>query len=694
MGNQARRVIEAGGDWDYAPFEFIDQSGYPAGFNVDVMRAIGDEIGVSFDIRLSSWAEARARIERGDVDMLLGMYKSPERAKAVDFSSPHFYNVYGLFARESSDIRGADDLAGRRIAVQDGDRGHDYALESGLGSSVVVLRDWRELFDAILRDEADCAVASTLQGSIAVKQPEFRSIEMVGPPLFSAEYCVAVRKGDAELLALIERGLASIRASGEYDEIYMRWFGDDVGSGGNPRLGIAAAIATVVLTIIAAALIWALSMRRLLAERTAELSVERKRAYEADSRLRSAIAEADEATRKAESAAAGRSAFIAWVSQELRTPLQGIIGAIDLLGKTDLDEGQAKSLAMARSSSERLNAVLTNILDAMGAEKGTLRLEPSAFEYLPFASWIEAELRPRAEEQGLAFRFSARGRNRLVYADKRRVAQVIMNLCDNAIGYTDRGEVELTLALGDEGLYVSVKDTGPGLTEEARKHLFQPFYDADRNRAAAAPYIGLGLAQVKAIVDAMEGSIRYETNPSVGTRFEVSLPIRAAADDGTVQEGSGDRPGDAPASDEAAEASAPPLAAGGRVIVAEDEAINRLYLKRLLESSGYEVSPAGNGLDALEAAETGSWDFILMDVSMPRMDGLEATRRIREMEAERGRGRTPIIALTAHAYAEDRKACVAAGMDGFLSKPFAETALWDEVRRVAATAAALRPGQG
>ncbi|HPE90410.1 MAG TPA: transporter substrate-binding domain-containing protein, partial [Spirochaetales bacterium] len=524
MGNQARRVIEAGGDWDYAPFEFIDQSGYPAGFNVDVMRAIGDEIGVSFDIRLSSWAEARARIERGDVDMLLGMYKSPDRAKAVDFSSPHFYNVYGLFARESSDIRGADDLAGRRIAVQDGDRGHDYALESGLGSSVVVLRDWRELFDAILRDEADCAVASTLQGSIAVKQPEFRSIEMVGPPLFSAEYCVAVRKGDAELLALIERGLASIRASGEYDEIYMRWFGDDVGSGGNPRLGIAAAIATVVLTIIAAALIWALSMRRLLAERTTELSVERKRAYEADSRLWSAIAEADEATRKAESAAAGRSAFIAWVSQELRTPLQGIIGAIDLLGKTDLDDGQAKSLAMARSSSERLNAVLTNILDAMGAEKGTLRLEPSAFEYLPFASWIEAELRPRAEEQGLAFRFSARGRDRLVYADKRRVAQVIMNLCDNAIGYTDRGEVELTLALGDEDLYISVKDTGPGLTEEARKHLFQPFYDADRNRAASAPCIGLGLAQVKAIVDAMEGSIRYETNPSVGTRFEVSLP--------------------------------------------------------------------------------------------------------------------------------------------------------------------------
>ncbi|HPG85719.1 MAG TPA: transporter substrate-binding domain-containing protein [Spirochaetales bacterium] len=681
--SQPRRVVEAGGDWAYAPFEYIDEAGYPAGFNVDVMRAIGDAVGIGFDIRLSSWAEARERIERGDIDLLMGMYKSPERAEAVDFSSPHFYNVYGLFARKGSSVESLDDLVGHRVAVQDGDRGHDYAVESGLGSNLVALRDWRDVFGAILRGEADYAIASALQGSIAVKQPEFRSIEMVGPPLFSAEYCVAVRKGDEELLALIDEGLARIRSSGEYDTIYMRWFGHDLGPGGNPRLGIVAAVATAALTVIAAALIWALSLRRLLTERTAELSAEQRRSREAGSKLQAALAEADEAARKAESAAEGRSAFIAWISQELRTPLQGILGAIDLLGRTRLDASQSKSLAMARSSSEQLNAVLTNILDAMGAERRTLRIEPAEFRYLEFASWLESELRPRAEDQGLGFRFSARGQDRLVNADRRRISQVIMNLCANAIGYTDRGEVELSMALGDEALYVSVKDTGPGLTEEARKHLFQPFYDASRIRKGAG--IGLGLAQVKAIVDAMDGSIRYETSPSIGTRFEVSLPIQSVADDGAT-EGEAGR--------ESVTAEAPALTSGGRVIVAEDEAINRLYLKRLLETSGYTVSPAGNGLDALEAAGSGSWDFILMDVSMPRMDGLEATRRIRAMEADRGLTRTPIIALTAHAYAEDRQACVAAGMDGFLSKPFAEPALWDEVRRVSATVALNRPGQG
>lgn len=695
---QARRVVEAGGDWAYAPFEFIDEAGHPAGFNVDVMRAIGYAAGVGVDIRLSSWAEARSRIERGEIDLLLGMYKSPERAKLVDFSSPHFYNVYGLYARESADIKGLDDLRGRRVAVQDGDRGHDYALENGLGSKIVVLRDWRDVFGAILRDEADCAIASALQGAIAVKQPEFKSIEMVGPPLFSAEYCVAVRKGDSELLALIDEGLERIRESGEYDDIYMRWFGDDMSSGGSARLGVAAAIATTALTIIAAALIWAFSTRRLLAERTAELSVEQRRAREAGSRLQAALAEAGEAARKAESAAESRSAFIAWVSQELRTPLQGILGAIDLMARTDLDDGQAKSLAMARSSSEQLNAVLTNILDAMGAEKGTLRIEPAAFRYLEFASWLESELRPRAEEQGLAFRFSARGQDQVIDADRRRVAQVIMNLCSNAIGYTKRGEVELALSLSDEGLYVSVKDTGPGLTEEARQHLYQPFYDASRSREGASPGIGLGLALAKAIVDAMGGSIRYETNPNIGTHFEVSLPVRTAVDDAagdaTAAAEAGDGASGGGAADDGADSPAPTLPAGGHVVVAEDEAINRLYLKRLLEASGYQVSPAGNGLDALEAAESGALDFILMDVSMPRMDGLEATRRIRAMEAERGRDRTPIIALTAHAYAEDREACVAAGMDGFLSKPFAEAALWDEVRRVSATVAPMRRGQG
>jgi len=664
------RTVRIGGDWSYPPLEYLDEAGRPTGFNVDLIQGIANKVGLPIEISLSSWTAARSGLESGSLDMLMGMYKSPDREAVVDFSVPFIISAYNVFAVKGSGIDGVEDLKGKRIAVQNGDLGHEFVVANDLGT-VVVVDEWVDLFHTLISGYADCVVSSKLQAWRAIKDREYASIEETGPPLFRAEYCMAVRKGDTELLAVLNEGLSIMRSTGEYDDLYRQWFGDLDGTNRNDQLGIIAAIIAAALVAVAVAMAWTITTRKTVREKTVELSAEIRNRAAIQARLQEALTATDAARAESERAVLEKSAFVAWVSHELRTPLQGILGAAELLGRTSLDEEQTKTLAMAESSAQQLYRLLSDLLDVMGAEKGTLSIEPSEFSYREFADWMESVLRPSAEERGLAFRFAAGGDDRLVFADKNRIAQVVMNLCANAVKYTSHGEVVLALSLGDDGLYISVKDTGPGIPDQSRDHIFEPYYRAEGYGRNTVGGLGLGLSIVKSIVDALHGSIHFETNPSIGTHFEVSLPLAAAP------------PAEGPA--EAApivtEVAAPPERKGGRAIVAEDEAINRLYLKRILEAASYEVSTAATGEAALNAAVSGDWDFILMDVSMPQMDGLEATRRIREMEAEGGRARVPIIALTAHAYAEDKEACAKAGMDGFLSKPFTETALWAEVRR-------------
>ncbi len=678
MSASAPSIVRVGGDWGYPPFEYLDEFDQPAGFNIDIINTIAELTGLKIKVNLSSWSDARSSLESGSIDMLMGMNRSNDRTSLVDFTLPHFIMTYGIFAKKGSGIQGLADLQGKRIAVQKGDLSYEYLVNKGLEANLLVVIEWMDIFDAVRQGQADCAVVSLLQGGRAIKDAKFSTIHAVGTSLFRAEYCMAVRKGDTALLASLNEGLSIMRSSGAYEEIYRRWFGDlELIDTDDRVIGVLAAVMGVAVTITLTSLLWVASMRGRLQHTDARLSTELKHLAETQARLQTSLADAEQAKQKAYREVKEKSAFVTCLGQELRTPLQGVLGATELLDNTPLDVEQKRTLSMARASAGQIGRVLSDLLDAVGAERGGLDIEPVDFEYKEFASWIESLLRPSAEERGLAFRFSAQGPQSRVRADKNRIAQVIINLGTNAITYTDRGDVEVDLRLDDDSLYISVKDTGPGMSDETRERIFLPVYRSASDGGPSARGLGLGLSIVKSIVDAMKGSIRFETHASLGTRFEVSLPVSIP-----MAQAKPNR------TDQPTEALQNPLPAASdspkRVIVAEDEAINRLYLKRVLEGKGFEVAQAIDGQAALSLASSGSWNYILMDVSMPRMDGLEATRRIRKLEAEQSSARIPIIALTAHAYAEDREACLQAGMDGFLSKPFTESALWAELARTVA----------
>jgi ABC-type amino acid transport substrate-binding protein/AmiR/NasT family two-component response regulator len=421
------RIIRIGGDRAYPPFEFLDETGQPAGFNIDLARAVAATMGYTVRIELSSWSEARARLDHGIVDMLAGMYSSPSRQTSIDFSQPYYNTDYSLFARKGSAIKGLKDIRSLRIAVQDGDLGHEFLVAEGLGPNLLLLENGQELFQALINGNADCALFSATAGWLVLDDTAYSSLEAVPTPLFRAGYCMAVRKGNTSLLSSINEGLSILKANGEYETLYRRWFSTSEKPQHNAATGMVAALVVVALTLSAVVLTRLKTTQRPPRRSADELSAAAKRRAELDAQLQDAL---------------------------------------------------------------------------------SLPAEPLAAE-------------------------------------------------------------------------------------------------------------------------------------------PVMQPLKA------------------------------------RVIVAEDEAINRMYLKRILEKAGYEVRAAADGQAALEAAAERIWDFILMDVSMPRMDGLEATRRIRALEMERKSPRIPIIALTAHAYAEDREACAQAGMDGFLPKPFTEPALWAEVSRIA-----------
>ncbi|MFW6223541.1 MAG: transporter substrate-binding domain-containing protein [Spirochaetota bacterium] len=648
-------TITARGDWAYPPFEFLDESGRPDGFNIDILTRIAEIMNLDIRINLGPWEEVRHELENGDIEILAGMYRTPERDRRVDFSVPHFIASYGVFVPKDSDIRSVEDIRDRRILVQTADLGHDYLVERGIGAEIVTVSEWDALIPALEDGAAECLVMGMVQGMRLLQEEGYRNVRVLSEPLLQRPYSIAVREGDAELLAAINEGLNLLKISGEYNEIHDRWFGvyDEFHPFARPIIhGLAGGILILALGVILM-LLWSYSLRRRVREQTAWLA---------------------DAMRELEQANSTKDRFLASVSHELRTPLHGIMGMAQLMEKTDLDERQTKLLEMMNTASEQLNRILSDLLDTSRMNAGQLSLRDTPFSLDWLAHWLEPVLRRRAEDNGLRLQFVTTGDTEvLLRSDRERIAQIIINLADNAIKNTDSGTVEVSIGYppqpgrGHGVLDIEVRDTGRGIAEEEQERIFDPFAQGGSTAGGLSSGLGLGLSIVKSITELLGGSIALSSTPGEGSTFSVRLPVAEYCGD--------TRPCEEQDETEAARGSK-------EVLVAEDEAINRLYLQQLLESRGWTVGSVGDGEQAVREATARRFDLILLDVSMPRLDGLEATTRLRRTEAETGRRRTPIIALTAHADEGTKRRCTETGMDGFISKPFGARAMWEEIERV------------
>ena len=368
----------------------------------------------------------------------------------------------------------------------------------------------------------------------------------------------------------------------------------------------------------------------------------------------------------AERANQAKSDFLANMSHEIRTPMNGILGISELLAKTRLDAKGRDYVDIIYSSTLSLLAIVDDILDFTKIESGELRVEQVDFELRATVAAVVDLLGPRAEQKGIELELDYPwDLPQAVRGDPLRLRQVLLNLVSNAIKFTDSGSVRLgvgrAVGAGVRGqkvaLTFTVADTGIGMGPETLAQIFSPFMQADSSTTRRFGGTGLGLAISQRIVEQMGGLIEVESEPGKGSRFSFTLRM-------AVREETLDRPWPEPRRE---------LSAGRRILVAEDNVINRLVVEEQLIDLGFEPTLVGDGQAVLDAIVQQDFDLVLMDCQMPELDGYETTRRIRLLE-NTGR-HLPIIAVTAQAMSGDREKCLAAGMDDYLAKPFTQEGL-------------------
>ena len=539
-------TIILGGDRDYPPYEFLDKDGKPAGYNVDLTRAIADVMGIKVDFRFGGWSEMRNALIDGSVDVLQGISYSEERTRTVSFSPPHAIINHAIFARKDTPaVSTIEELRGKQIVVFRDGIMHDYLASLGFAKNLIMTETPADALRLLASGKHDYAVLAMLPGMYIIREHKLSNLVPVARSISTQKYCYAVRKGNEELLARFNEGLAILKKTGQYQDIYDRW----LGVLGPPKITLekvawyAAMVLGPLFIILAGTVLWSRTLQKRVAQRTEELAlevVERKRALDELKLHQDKLIQADKM--------ASLGILVAGVAHEINNP-NGLIllnmpilrevyrDAEEVLEAQYLNQGDFTLGGLPYS---RMRDEVPHLLEEM--QEGANRIKRIVEELKDFARLdtsaavepvdINAVVKAAVRMVDSSLRSSTR-RFEACYAaslptilgSAQRIEQVVINLILNACQALPDMEHGISLTTRHDQavgtVVLTVTDEGSGIAPEHFSHLTDPFFTTKRESGGT----GLGLSVSATIVKEHNGSLEFVSTPGAGTTVTLTLPV-------------------------------------------------------------------------------------------------------------------------------------------------------------------------